>query len=157
MLRNNPDLLYCFLIPVLRWGRRSKDKNRDSNFEEYKLHHKHGSTQEPCPKHYPQLILDLQPLQHDSPKYPYAVYNFLSVKKKKKGPWPIKFLPTRPLDESERGEWKSWLKAQYSENEDHDIWSHHFTGNRWGNSGNSVRLSSLGLQNHSRWWLQPWN
>ena len=24
-----------------------------------------------------------------------------------------------PLDESERGEWKSWLRAQHSENEDH--------------------------------------
>ena len=23
---------------------------------------------------------------------------------------------------------------------DHGIWSHHFMGNRWGNSGNSVRL-----------------
>ena len=34
----------------------------------------------------------------------------------------------------------SWLKAQHSENEDHGIWSHHFMGNRWGNSGNSVRL-----------------
>ena len=30
-----------------------------------------------------------------------------------------------PLDESERGEWKIWLKAQHSENEDHGIWSHH--------------------------------
>jgi len=29
----------------------------------------------------------------------------------------------KPLDESERGEWKSWLKAQHSENEDHGIWS----------------------------------
>ena len=29
-----------------------------------------------------------------------------------------------PLDESERGEQKSWLKAQRSENEDHGIWSH---------------------------------
>ena len=36
----------------------------------------------------------------------------------------------------ERGEWKSWLKAQHSENEDHGIWSYHFIGNRWGNSGN---------------------
>ena len=45
-----------------------------------------------------------------------------------------------PLDESERGERKNWLKAQHSENEDHGIWSHHFMGNRWGNSGNSVRL-----------------
>ena len=38
-----------------------------------------------------------------------------------------------PLDESERGKWKSWLKAQHSENEDHGIWSHHFmaiTGER---------------------------
>ena len=30
--------------------------------------------------------------------------------------------------------------AQHSENEDHGIWSHHFMGNRWGNSRNSVRL-----------------
>ena len=39
---------------------------------------------------------------------------------------------------------KSWLKAQHSENEDHGIWSHHFIGNRWGDSGNSVRLYFLG-------------
>ena len=31
------------------------------------------------------------------------------------------------------------------------IRSHHFMGNRWGNSGNSVRLYFLGLQNHCRW------
>ena len=43
---------------------------------------------------------------------------------------------------------KSWLKAQYSENEDHGIRSHHFMGNRW---GNSVRLYFSGLQNHCRW------
>ena len=46
---------------------------------------------------------------------------------------------------------KSWLKAQHSENEDHGIQSHHFMGNRWGNSGNSVRLYFLRLQNHCRW------
>ena len=28
--------------------------------------------------------------------------------------------------------------------------SHHFMENRWGNSGNSVRLYFSGLQNHSR-------
>ena len=28
----------------------------------------------------------------------------------------------------------------------HGIWSHHFMGNRWGNSGNSGRLYFLGLQ-----------
>ena len=32
---------------------------------------------------------------------------------------------------------KAGLKTQHSENEDHGIWSHHFMGNRWGNSGNS--------------------
>ena len=45
-------------------------------------------------------------------------------------------------EKEERG--KSWLKAQHSENEDHGIRSHHFMGNRWGNSGNSVRLDFLG-------------
>ena len=39
-----------------------------------------------------------------------------------------------------RGDCKSWLKAQHSENKNHGIQSHHFMGNRWGNSGNSVRL-----------------
>ena len=28
--------------------------------------------------------------------------------------------------------------------------------NRWGNSGNSGWLYFLGLQNHCKWWLQPW-
>ena len=58
-----------------------------------------------------------------------------------------------PLDDSERGEWKSWLKAQHSEHEDHGLWSHHVMGNRWGNSGNSDWLYFSGLQNHCRWWL----
>ena len=31
-------------------------------------------------------------------------------------------------------------------NEDHGIRSHHFMGNRWGNSGNSVRLYFKSLQ-----------
>ena len=30
-------------------------------------------------------------------------------------------------------------------------------GNRWGNSGNCDRLYFWGLQNHCRWWMQPWN
>ena len=29
--------------------------------------------------------------------------------------------------------------------------------NRWRNSENSGRLYFWGLQNHCRWWLQPWN
>ena len=68
---------------------------------------------------------------------------------------------TTPVAESEeelksllmkvKEESESRLKAQHSENEDHGIWSHHFMGNRWGNSGNSVRLYFGGLQNHCRW------
>ena len=34
---------------------------------------------------------------------------------------------------------------------DHDIQSHHFTTNRWGNSGNRDRLYFGRLQNHFRW------
>ena len=47
----------------------------------------------------------------------------------------LKSLLMRVKEESEKG-----LKSQHSENEDHGIWSHHFMANRWGNSGNSVRL-----------------
>ena len=37
---------------------------------------------------------------------------------------------------------KTGLK-QYLKNEDHNIWSHHFMANRWGNNGNSDRLNFL--------------
>ena len=43
---------------------------------------------------------------------------------------------------------KSWLKIQHSKNKEYAIQSHHFMGNRW---GNSVRLYFGGLQNHCRW------
>ena len=55
------------------------------------------------------------------------------------------------MKQKESQEWKSWLLAQHSENEDHGIWVHHFMANRWGNSGNSVRLYFGGLQNHCKW------
>ena len=35
-----------------------------------------------------------------------------------------------PLDEGEKGDWKSWLKAQHPKNLDHGIQSHHFMENR---------------------------
>ena len=35
---------------------------------------------------------------------------------------------------------KVGLKLNIQKNEDHSIWSHHFMGNRWGNSGNSDKL-----------------
>ena len=59
----------------------------------------------------------------------------------------LKSLLMKVKEESE----KVGSKAQYSENTDHGIQSHHFMGNRWGNSGNSVRLYISGLQNHCRW------
>ena len=62
------------------------------------------------------------------------------------------------LDESERVEWKSWLKTQHSKKkEDHSLWSHYFMASRWGNNGNNDRFYFPELQNHCRWWLQPWN
>ena len=59
----------------------------------------------------------------------------------------LKSLLMRVKVESE----KVGLKLNISENEDHGIRSHHFMGNRWGNSGNSVRLYFVGLQSHCRW------
>ena len=73
---------------------------------------------------------------------------------------------------SQNGFGKTFLKARWGrgccwvhdqimhnslKNEDHGIWSHHLMANRWGNRGNSERPYFLGLQNHCRWWLQPWN
>ena len=56
-----------------------------------------------------------------------------------------------PLDKSERGESKSWLKAQHSENKDHGIRSHHF----WEIDGETVETVAdfifWGLQNQCRW------
>ena len=45
---------------------------------------------------------------------------------------------------------KQWKQCQtlFWGAPNHGIWSHHFMGNRW---GNSVRLYFLGLQNHCRW------
>ena len=43
---------------------------------------------------------------------------------------------------------KIWFKTQYSKNQDHGIWSHHFMASRWGNNGKKDRLYFLRLQNH---------
>ena len=70
----------------------------------------------------------------------------------------IKWRGTRgSLDQIERGEWKTWFKNQHSKNEDYGTQSHHFMANRCGKIGNSDRFYFLGLQNHCRWWLYPWN
>ena len=48
----------------------------------------------------------------------------------------LKRLLRKVKEESE----KVGLKLNIQKTEDHGIWSHHFMANRWGNSGNSVRL-----------------
>ena len=58
----------------------------------------------------------------------------------------LKSLLMKVKEESEKVDLK--LNIQ---NEDHDIRSHHFMANRWGNNGNSARLYFWGLQNHCRW------
>ena len=61
---------------------------------------------------------------------------------------------------AESKELKSFLMKEESEKvglklniqkTNHGIQSHHFMGNRWGNSGNSDRLYFGGLENHCRW------
>ena len=58
--------------------------------------------------------------------------------------WQKRKRTKEPRDESERREWKSWLKTQHSENYDDGIWSHHFVANRWGNNGNMTDFIFLG-------------
>ena len=59
----------------------------------------------------------------------------------------LKSLLMKVKEESE----KVGLKLSIQKNYDHGIWSHHFMGNRWGNSGNSDRLYFCGLQKHCKW------
>ena len=58
----------------------------------------------------------------------------------------LKSLLMKVKEESEKVGLNSTFRKQIS-------WhlSHHFVGNRWGNSGKSVRLYFSGLQNHCRW------
>ena len=58
----------------------------------------------------------------------------------------LKSLLVKVKEESQ----KVGLKLNIQETDD-GIRSHLFMGNRWGNSGNSVRLYFWGLQNHCRW------
>ena len=55
---------------------------------------------------------------------------------------------TTLMAENERGERKSSLKAQHSENEDHGIRSHHFVANRWETVDTVPDFIFLGSKNH---------
>ena len=58
----------------------------------------------------------------------------------------LKSLLMKVKEESE----KAGLKLNIQKLKDHDIWSHHFMANRWGNNGNRDRIYFPGLQNHCR-------
>ena len=61
----------------------------------------------------------------------------------------LKSLLMKVKEESEKVGLKLNIqKTKKKKKEDHGIWSHHFMGNRW---GNSVRLYFWGLQNHCKW------
>ena len=68
-------------------------------------------------------------------------------------PYGRKWRTKEALDESERGGWKSWLKAQHSETK--IMASGPITSQQI--DGEAVADYFLGLQNYCRWWLQPWN
>ena len=65
----------------------------------------------------------------------------------------LKNLLMKGKEESE----KTGLKPNIQKTKIIRIRSHHLMTNKWGNNGNSDRLSFLGVQNHHRWWLQLWN
>ena len=61
------------------------------------------------------------------------------------------------LDESERGEWKSWVLLKLNIQKTKIVASGSITS--WEIDGETVRnfFFFFLLQNHCRWWLQPWN
>ena len=76
----------------------------------------------------------------------------------------LKSLLMKVKEESE----KVGLKLNIQGNKDHGIRSHHFTANRWGNNGNSLRLfffapkslqmltSAMKLEDSGELWRVPW-
>ena len=72
-------------------------------------------------------------------------------------PYGRKWRTKEPLDESERGEWKTWLKTQHSETKIMTSGPIKW----WQIDGETMETVTDfiwgGLQNHCRWWLQPWN
>ena len=67
-----------------------------------------------------------------------------------RGAWKLRILPRVP---------QQVIGLEFEPSSNSRVWTLtlDYMGNRWGNSGNSVKLYFGGLQNHCRWWLQPWN
>ena len=62
---------------------------------------------------------------------------------------------TEPLDEGERGKWKSWIETHHSKNQDQGIGSHHFMTNRWEKVETVTEFIFL-YSKITGWWLEPW-
>ena len=60
----------------------------------------------------------------------------------------------KPLDESERGEQKSWPKSQHSENEDHGIWSHHSVRLYFGEASKSLQMVTAAMKSKDAYSLE---
>ena len=54
---------------------------------------------------------------------------------------------------STEGHWLFFTHQDTLSGSENNYTCYHFMGNKWGNSGNSVRLHFWGLQNHCRWWF----
>ena len=65
----------------------------------------------------------------------------------------LKTLLMKVKEESE----KPGLKLNIQKKEDHNIWSHHFMQTDGKTMETVTDFIFGGLQNHCRWWLQPWN
>ena len=83
--------------------------------------------------------------------------NINNLRHRRQHPYGRKWKGTKkPLDESERKEWKAGLKLNIQKTK--IMASDPITS--WqidGETVETVRGYFLGLQNHCRWWLMPWN
>ena len=113
-----------------------------------------GSMLSPCRVHYAKYLAGWSPNWNQDCQEKYQQPQTCRWYHSNGRKWRTK----EPLDEGERGEWKSWLKTQHSKKTkimaSGPITSQQIDGRKSGNNG---RFYFLGLQNHCRWWLQPQN
>ena len=69
----------------------------------------------------------------------------------------LKSLLMKVQEGSEKVDLNLNIKKKKNKHKDHSIQCQHFIANIRGRDGSSDRFPLLVLQNHCRWWLQPWN
>ena len=108
-----------------------------------------------------QLCLTLcNPINHSTPALPVhhhlPEFTQTHVCQVSDAIQPWSWFSKKPLDESERGEWKIGLKLSIQKTKimasgPITLWQID------GETIETVRDYFLGLQDHCRWWMQPWN